>query len=295
MLWRGWSGDSGTTTWGGRWDPQKRQGTRRGVEEGEDAQGAWGGEGRAKEHHEHRGGKRTRSRLAASARVCARWWCLHRGRGVNPTPRDVSDILFIRKEPFSIPRFPENIRQEKKKKKKKALRLIKGKCSQLGKTEVFSPAAYKKQQTAGFSASPSPPPFPSTPSACRTPTTPQLRQARWQEDAHQFGCFDVFRLWCPQRSWQSRMLRPLSILFVLRCSELLSNGGTEGLPHRAHLPRTLGRHRAELGSSSGCSAERPCPTAGKGRMMQGPKYLASCPHISKHRPLRKAWPSRGLN
>lgn len=45
-----------------------------------------------------------------------RWRCLHRGRGIIPTPGDVSDILFIRKEPFSIPHFPEKKGKSKRKK-----------------------------------------------------------------------------------------------------------------------------------------------------------------------------------
>lgn len=55
-------------------------------------------------------------------RVSSTGGALHESRGVNLTPRYVSDILFIRKEPFYIPCFPEkNIKSKKKKKKTKPL------------------------------------------------------------------------------------------------------------------------------------------------------------------------------
>lgn len=63
------------------------------------------------------------------------------GRAIIPTPRDGADILFTRKEPFSIPYFPEK-KKIVSKRKKNPLRLIKGKCSHLGKTKGFSLRAY---------------------------------------------------------------------------------------------------------------------------------------------------------
>lgn len=109
---------------------------------------------------------------------------LHESRGVNLTPRYVSDILFIRKEPFYIPCFPEkNIKSKKKKKKQTTLGLIKGKCSHLGKTEVSSPTAYKKQQTTTFSTSPSPPPLPA-PLGMPHTHHPAAPQAPWRDDTH---------------------------------------------------------------------------------------------------------------
>lgn len=67
------------------------------------------------------GGSGARSGLAAlpgwvlAAGSERRWQRLHGGKGVTPAPGDVSDILFIRQGPFSIPLFPEKKKKEKKK------------------------------------------------------------------------------------------------------------------------------------------------------------------------------------
>lgn len=243
---------------GGCWDPQERQSIHEGSRKGK-MLGKLGGERKVWGDH-------TQSGEVDSAQSSSQSLVLvvpARGRAMIPTPEMGLIFYLLGKNLFP---FPASLKKKRaSKRKKNPLRLIKGKCSHLGKTEGFSLMAYEKQQPAGFSSSLSP--FPAPPCHPSHSTSQQLQQ--WHPG--HLGCSRGFGTHGGvAEDGAGASQHPLAWI----CSEWW---GMEDPSPSSPKASAFGRARRWL-----CRRVTSHGREGKGHV--GPKDSAGCPPVSKHGP-----------